>query len=243
MHTTYYAILAALVLYVLFYASETYECHVTAASRTIERDGLCVMHDRAYLTDTARMHRDALCRLPAGYVFVDYEYSIRNNALPTFHRDVTSSQRVMGTRFPVYTLILYLSSGAMLSVCPGSHRSYPFTWSRVVNIDGEAGTAFLFNCDVLHAGRVECTRRSLVQYKICHYTDLEALRSLRGVRKHKSGDDCAQFPILRAASYFLATPLAFAYPLMIRKADPSSLTGILQSVLRPLVPLDFYNNA
>jgi hypothetical protein len=53
--------------------------------------------------DAALLHRDALRRLPAAY-------TIRDNALPTFHRDVTSSMRVMRTRFPVYTLILYLSS-------------------------------------------------------------------------------------------------------------------------------------
>jgi hypothetical protein len=238
------ALLAILVaLYVLFYLHENHESHIQAACRTIEKDGLCVMHDAAYLADKRKLHHDALQRLPPGYVLVDYEYTIRNNALPTFHRDVTSSQRVMRTQFPVYTLILYLSAGAMLSVCPGSHRSYPFTWSRIVNIDGAAGTAFLFNCDVLHAGRVACADRHLVQYKLCHHADIEALGSLRGVRKLKGGADCARRTLLRTASYFLAMPLTFAYPLMVRKASPSSLAGMLQSAFRPLVPLDFYNNA
>jgi hypothetical protein len=242
MHRAWYVVIVV-VAYVLFYATERYETPREAASRTIERDGICVMHDSRYLTDASRLHRDALCRLPAGYVFLDYAYTIRDNALPTFHRDVTSSMRVMRTRFPVYTLIVYLSSGPMLSVCPGSHRTYPFTWSRVVNIDGEAGTAFLFDCDVLHAGRVACSRRHLVQYKICHHHDLAALASLRGVRKHKGGGDCAPRPLLRAASYFLSAPLTLASPLMIRKAEPSSLTGAIQALLRPFIPLDFYNNA
>ena len=231
-----YILLFLLVAYVLFYATETHETHRTAARRAIERDGLCVMHETRYLTDASLLHRDALCRLPVGYVLIDYSYTIRDNALPTFHRDVTSSMRVMRTRFPVYTLILYLSSGPMLSVCPGSHRTYPFTWSRVVNIDGEAGTAFLFDCDVLHAGRVACARRHLVQYKICHHEDLDTLASLRGVRKLKAGGDCAPRPLLRAASYFLSAPLTLASPLMIRKADPSSVTGSIQAALRPFVP-------
>jgi hypothetical protein len=246
MRRVWYAVCTFLILiaaYVLFYASETHETHREAASRTIELDGLCVMHDSCYLTDESRLHQDALRRLPEGYVFVDYLYEIRDNSLPTFHRDVTSSMRVMRTRLPVYTLILYLSRGPMLSVCPGSHRTYPFTWSRVVNIDGEPGTAFLFDCDVLHAGRVACAHRRLVQYKICHRGDLEALASLRGIRKHKGGGDCARRPLLRTASYFFSAPLTLAAPLMIRKAEPSSLTGAIQAAIRPFIPLDFYNNA
>ena len=247
MRRVWYAVYTALIIliaaYVLFYASQTRETHHEAAFRTIERDGICVMHDARYLADASLLHRDALRRLPEGYVFVDYAYAISNNSLPTFHRDVTSSMRVMRTRLPVYTLILYLSSGPMLSVCPGSHRTYPFTWSRVVNIDGEPGTAFLFDCDVLHAGRVACAHRHLVQYKICHRADLETLASLRGVRKHKGGGDCARSPLLRAAIYFFSAPLTLASPLMIRKAEPSSLTGAIQAAIRPLIPLDFYNNA
>ena len=242
-YTVCTVLIALIAAYVLFYVSEKHETHREAESRTIERDGLCVMHDARYLADRSLLHRDALRRLPAGYVLIDYSYTIRDNALPTFHRDVTSSMRVMRTRLPVYTLILYLSSGPMLSVCPGSHRTYPFTWSRVVNIDGEAGTAFLFDCDVLHAGRVACARRHLVQYKICHREDLETLASLRGVRKLKGGGDCAPRPLLRAASYFLSAPLTLASPLMIRKAEPSSVTGAIQAALRPFISLDFYNNA
>jgi hypothetical protein len=46
------------------------------------------MHDARYLADASLLHRDALRRLPAGYVLIDYSYTIRDNALPTFHRDV-----------------------------------------------------------------------------------------------------------------------------------------------------------
>ena len=111
MRRVWYILLLLLAAYVLFYATETHETPRAAASRAIERDGICVMHDARYLADASLLHRDALRRLPAGYVLIDYSYTIRDNALPTFHRDVTSSMRVMRTRFPVYTLILYLSSG------------------------------------------------------------------------------------------------------------------------------------
>ena len=146
-------------------------------------------------------------------MLIDYSYTIRDNALPTFHRDVTSSMRVMRTRFPVYTLILYLSSGPM---CPGSHRTYPFTLgARREHRRRGGGTA---------GARVACTRR------------LETLASLRGVRKLKGGGDCK--PPRRK---LLSLCAAHAHDTQGR--PPSSVTGSIQAALRPFVPIDFYNNA
>ena len=88
------------------------------------------------------LEQDTLSKLPEGYQFMDYVYIIKNNALSTFHRDVTSSKN---TSHPVYTLILYKSEGELLSVCPGSAKTFPFVWSKIVNINSKKGTAFLFD--------------------------------------------------------------------------------------------------
>ena len=67
------------------------------------------------------------------------------------------------------------------------HNNSIFVFSRIVNIDGKSGTVFLFDCDVLHAGRInKCKERKVIQYKICHKDDLEKLKSLSGVYKEKT---------------------------------------------------------
>jgi hypothetical protein len=88
----------------------------------------------------------------------------------------------------VYTLILYKNEGELLSLCPRSNQTYPFVWSSIVNVKGKRGTAFLFDCDLLHAGCTNyCKEREVIQYKICHHDDLNKLKHLQGIKKNKSG--------------------------------------------------------
>src|SRR6056300_1323397 len=126
-------------------------------------------------------------KLPNGYEFLDYKYTIEGCTLSTFHRDVTSSQYVFKTKYPVYTFITYEYDGAALSVCPGSHRTTPLLLSRPVTINANS---VLFNCDLVHAGSLNLERkpRKAVQYKIAHQDDLEKLKHLEGVNKVKQGD-------------------------------------------------------
>ena len=180
-----------------------------------------------------KLKQDALQMLPSGYTFIDYVYKIQNVALSTFHRDVTSSQHIYKTNYPVYTLILYKSWGDLLSVCPGSNTSYPFVWSNIVNISGEPGTAFLFDCDVLHAGCTnECRKRDVIQYKICHVDDLDKLAHLQGVRANKT-DVCKitmTGKIMRKLSYFFEFPINYMfYPLMVKRENSDSIVGKIQS--------------
>jgi hypothetical protein len=117
-------------------------------TRTIENDGFCVLHNTLYSKNTIKMpcpelKKDILNKLPNGYVFIDYVYKINNVALSTFHRDVTSSKNIFNTEYPVYTAILYKYTGELLSVCPGSNKTYPFCWSNICNIYGEKGTGVL----------------------------------------------------------------------------------------------------
>ena len=134
-----------------------------------------------------------------------------------------------------------------MSLCPSSHTTYPFTTSQVVNISGKSGTAFLFDCDVLHAGCInECKEREAIQYKICHYEDISKLKHLNGIRttKIENINKCKinwKQNLVRKASYFFEMPINYLlYPFMIKREDPNTtLIGYIQSY----IPMDFYNNS
>jgi len=233
---------------VLYYTIETNEtADESMSTRTLDKDGFCVLHDDSYShemenTENYDMRETVLKKLPKGYKFIDYVYKIKNVALSTFHRDVTSSQNIYKTKHPVYTLILYKSGGELLSLAPASNKTYPFVWSRIVNISGRPGTAFLFNCDVLHAGCTnECKKRDVIQYKICHEEDIHKLSHLEGVRASKT-DICKitiRDKLLRKISYFCEFPINYIfYPLMIQRENTNSFIGKIQSY----IPIKYYNN-
>jgi hypothetical protein len=235
-------------LLVIYYNYEEYENYKESLiTRKLETDGFCVLYDPLYSLKTKdkpceELESDVLQILPEGYMFIDYIYKINNVSLARFHRDVTSSKHTFKTKHTVYTLILYKYDGDLLSVCPGSNETYPFTWSRILNIDGKNGTAFLFDCDLLHAGRVnKCKDRNVIQYKICHIDDLDTLQSLHGVRAEKT-EKCINTvhgKIERKLSYFFEMPINyFMYPLMIKRETSNSLVGKIQSY----IPLGYYNN-
>ena len=216
---------------------------------SLEIDGICILYNPEYATKTTefpacKLKQDILAKLPAGYMFIDYIYKIQNSTLSTFHRDVTSSQYIYKTKYPVYTAILYKYSGELLSICPGSNKTYPFVWSRITNIHGEAGTVFLFDCDILHAGcDNNCSvTREVLQYKICHKDDLERLRELSRINVTKIETECKSTiwnQILRKASYFMEMPInTFLYPLMIKRENNNNIIGRIQD----FIPISFYNN-
>lgn len=242
-------ILVCLLVYILYYNSEEYEdFRESIKNRTLDNDGFCVLYNRDYAMYTQdypciKLKQDILNILPKDYVFIDYIYKINNVALSTFHRDVTSSQKIFKTKYPVYTLILYKYDGELLSVCPGSNKTYPFVWSKIVNISGNSGTVFLFDCDLLHAGQINnCNERKVIQYKICHKDDLLRLKSLSGINNEKT-DKCVNNlygQLIRKISYFFEMPINyFAYPLMIKRENEHSLMGFIQS----FIPLSYYNNS
>jgi hypothetical protein len=241
-------IVVFIILYILYYNIEEYESYrVSVKKRTLENDGFCVFYNPKYAIETTNypceeLKNDVLNLLPPEYVFIDYIYKINNVALSTFHRDVTSSQHIFNTKHTVYTLILYKYNGELLSLCPGSNKTYPFVTSRILNIGGNPGTAFLFDCDVLHAGRInKCKDRRVIQYKICHKDDLPKLKSLVGIYREKT-DKCVNdfyVKIMRKLSYYFEMPINyFAYPLMIKREN-NTLIGFIQSFF----PMSYYNNA
>lgn len=125
--------------------------------------------------------------LPSGYRFLDYKYSIKGCSLSTFHRDVTSSQYIFKTKYPVYTYIKYFNTGPQLSICPGSHLTVPYLFSNPEIIYGKKGDSYLFNCDLVHAGAINNFGKSryVIQYKIAHESDFIKLKDLHGLHKNK----------------------------------------------------------
>jgi hypothetical protein len=229
------------IIYSIFYFIETNEDYtISINKRTLERDGFIVLYDKNY--PSAKLADDVLDKLPDGYQFIDYVYTIEDAALSLFHRDVTSSKNNYKTKYPVYTLILYNYDGELISLCPGSNKTYPFVFSRIVNITGVKGTAFLFDSDLLHAGcKNNCKDRNVIQYKICHKEDLSKLSHLNGVRttkKQKCKITLYEY-CLRKISYFCEFPINyFLYPLMIKRENDNTILGKIQSY----IPLGYYNN-
>jgi len=243
-----YTFFSITLIYVLYYLNEINEYfELSLKTRTLKNDGFCVLYNPKYSRLTVdvpcfELITNVLRLLPRDYVFIDYIYQIKNDSLSTFHRDVTSSKNVYKTKHPVYTLILYKNDGYLLSVCPGSNKTYPFVWSNIVNIKGKSGTAFLFDCDLLHAGCLNnCEKRDLIQYKLCHKEDLPILSHLNGIRKEKISKCKKSYTgeITRKLSYFFEMPINYIfYPLMIKRENENTITGIIQS----FIPISFYNN-
>jgi len=238
-----YIFIIFIVVFFCFYFMEKTE-KVGENVYTLKDDGICILYNPEYTTNYDILETDILQNLPSGYLFLDYVYKIENSSLSTFHRDVTSSQYIYKTKYPVYTAILYKYSGELLSFCPGSNFTYPFVWSRIVNMSGSSGTVFLFNCDILHAGcDNNCAlKREVVQYKICHVEDVDLLKELSGIRMLKREMKCKTTiynKIMRKASYFFEMPInTFLYPLMLKRETKNNIIERIQEY----IPISFYNN-
>lgn len=182
-----------------------------------------------------------LQRLPVGYEFLDYRYSITGCSLSTFHRDVTSSPFLFKTRHPVYTLISYGSEGKLLSVVPGSQASVPFVWGAPRVIDSTQAKAVLFHCDVLHAGVISRDpQRLAVQYKIAHRNDLPLLAELQGIDVDKR-----ETTSIALGYEWLSRKLSLMFPFLINHVFTRYLqrqsNTLLNRLLLTVFGRSFYN--
>ena len=169
-------------------------------------DGLC---DALRTTGLLRLppgssEASALAHLPEGYVLLNYRFCIRGVTLSTFHRDVTSSARVFQTKHPTYTVIRYCNQGPHLAYCPRSHRSFMGCtlprWTR-----GAAGTVYVFDCDLVHAGcpTSDCNR-VVEQFKAAHEDDVPRLMHLDGTDTVHTADRPIRMQrLLRTTSWLL----------------------------------------
>lgn len=175
----YYIILLIIILYLIYILYETKDIY--SNNRTIEKDGYIVINNAN--------NKDILKYLPKDYVFIDYKYKIKGCTLSTFYHDVTSSQYIYKTKYPVYTFIIYFNEGPLLAVSPNSHKSTPFLWDKSIVIYGKKNTGVLFNCDLIHVGAINNFEESrhAIQYKICHIDDLNTLSHLIGINKINYG--------------------------------------------------------
>ena len=234
-------IIAFLIVFILLHVYFFFESSESTenSTRTLKVDGFC-----SFKIESREDERNkTLASLPLDYVFLDYEYVIYSAALSTFHRDVTSSQVLYGCLYPVYTLIVYEYDGDLLSICPASERTWPFVWTRIVNLSGPKGTCVLFNSEMLHAGQPnQCRPRFARQYKICHKDDIKKLAHLHGVRATKDAEciDDLSSRTKRKISYYFAFLINHVfYPFLMQKWGEDTWMGQMQSLLPDH---QFYNN-
>lgn len=176
-----FTIIIIYILYLLIYCIET---KYNNKKTSLYNDGFIVFNNIN--------NDDVLKYLPENYQFLNYSYTIKGCTLSTFHRDVTSSQYIFNSKYPIYTYIVYKNKGynPLLSVCPKTHKTVPMSYSLPINIYGDYNTSILFNCDLLHAGSLNNlgNLRYAKQYKIIHKDDLCILKHLNNVHTLKIGE-------------------------------------------------------
>jgi hypothetical protein len=233
------------IIYVIYYSIEL----PASDSYTIEDHGLTVWRTHQHLDNLNPVQkRDALRgeilhRLPPGYQLLDYYYYIKGCSLSTFHRDVTSGQRYFGTIHPTYTVVIYEYDGDFLSVCPNSARTYPFSWSRAINLKGQKNTVVLFNADTVHCGMINKigTARKVLQYKVAHRDDVEKLRELNDIKVEKTTSCSLSPPVeksLRLLSWHFCWLINTVFTPLLQRRTSSGISRYVQDA----IPISFYNN-
>ena len=230
----YYIFIMLIIIYILYFLYEPNDNKYK--SRTIEKDGYKIFNN----VDV----NDVVKYLPKGYVVIDYKYQIKGCSLSTFHRDVTSSRYVYKTQYPVYTYIVYYNEGALLSVAPNSHKSTPFLWNRCHIINGTKNTGVLFDCDIVHSGAINTfgDKRHAIQYKICHYKDMNKLSHLIKINKTTNGN-CNISPIYQ----YFCRKLSLTFPFVFNHLFTSLLQekpqddSVFNYIIRNFYIGDFYN--
>jgi hypothetical protein len=179
-----YYIILLFIIFILYSLIYLREIKYNEYNTSLDKDGFIIFNNIN--------NEDVLKYLPENYQILNYSYTIKGCTLSTFHRDVTSSQYILNSKHPIYTYIVYKNKGynPLLSVCPKSHKTIPFTYSKPINIYGNYNTSVLFNSDLLHAGALNNLKNSRYakQYKIVHKDDLEILSKLDNVHTEKIGN-------------------------------------------------------
>ena len=168
---------------------------------------------------------------------------VNNIALTTINGSAYPPVSVAGTVVTVNNTAKNITTGTPQNVSSIAVTAGTWTIDILLGLSFPSGTAFLFDCDLLHAGQMnQCKERKVIQYKLCHTDDVDKLKSLQDIYVEKNNNTCSDTihsKLKRKFSYFFEMPINyFAYPLMIKREDPNSFVGMLQS----FIPLNFYNN-
>lgn len=180
---------------------------------------------------------------PDEYIFLNYKYSIFGTSLSTFHRDVTSSQNSLETKYPTYTLVLYQYDGNFISICPYSHITYPLTLNLPISISGKKNTFVIFNSDMLHAGQINTigNKRKMIQFKIVHKDDYHKLKHLDDINVTKINDNDNFYIfelIIRKVSYYMSFLTNSYFKEFLISKTEDGIKGLIQDI----IPIKFYNN-
>ena len=96
-------VIIIIVVYILYYYHEYNETIYTENNRTLEKDGIVILYKENYNNmdevSNDELTYDVMSYLPEDYIFLDYMYKIDNSAIFTFHRDITSSQKIFKTKW------------------------------------------------------------------------------------------------------------------------------------------------
>ena len=243
----YIAIIIIVIIVLIYFSLET-ECKISP--KTIHENGFLFYKHESNMDHLSPLQKqdkiklEILSKLPDGYVFLDYYYYIKGCSLSTYHRDVTSGQRYMKSNHPTYTVIIYEYDGDFLSLCPNSHKQFPFIYSRPVYISGKKNTVVLFNSDILHSGIINRIgdARKVIQYKVVHQDDLHLFDELNDVKIEKSNNcnnNLYLEHVFRQISLHSAWFLnGIVYPLTQRRYSDNTIFSSIQD----RIPLSFYNN-
>ena len=197
-----------------------------------------------FYTNKQKIFNKILKKLPNNYQFLDYEYKIINSTLYTFHRDVTSSQKLL---HPSYTVIIYFTetNNKLIEICPNSNKQ-TFIISDPITIYGRkhgGGRAVLFNADIVHAGAInETSERLAFQYKICHKDDINKLKHLSGQFIEKE-NKIRHFTLSDKIISFLSHKTILLFDTDLGKILEFKTNNFIINKISKLISIDFYNKS
>tara|TARA_B100000902_G_C27320369_1_gene923991 strand:+ start:4048 stop:4818 length:771 start_codon:yes stop_codon:yes gene_type:complete len=244
-----YLLLIILILIIIYYLQEDIiEAEKISEKTTIYKDGFKVWNlnykNKPNMNTLIKKLKNLSKKeLGPDYIFLDYRYHLKGCSVSTFHRDITSNKTTYKTKYPTYTALIYNYAGNYFSVCPNSHKTYPFAFERPLSIVGKGKALVIFDGDLLHAGMINNVgnKRDFMQFKIVHKDDLKKLIDLNKINVKKENICNNSYTLelfLRKLSYLFAFFINFFSSLFVKKEK----SGIKKHIQNLFPFLNYYNN-
>ena len=196
-------LLLLLFIFIYFYYRKPKPSVVSISNYNLEKDGCCFYNNLLSPQEIVRIKRllkgekissikqeivnnhklksKILGKLGSGYIFQDYIFIIKKSAIHTCHRDANGTFFNSKQKHKSYTLLIFLENMSdSLGFIPNSHKSinnnYINLVNNVVTFKSKPGDALLFDSNLIHVGGINNSPDKLrLQFKICHYDDLNEL--------------------------------------------------------------------